>query len=94
MLSRTLLVTEEDCLYLSTYVPPSGSHLYESAESNCHILEVERCICDLLDQFGDVRIICNGDFNARTANHQVNQAALSQNGGEHDVTDKLESLGT
>ena len=31
------------------------------------------CVCDLLKEFGDANIICNGDFNARTANYQVNQ---------------------
>ena len=65
-LSGTLLGTE-DCLYLSTYVPSTGSRFYGSADSNCHIVEVERCLCDLPDKFGDINIICNGDFNARTA---------------------------
>ena len=64
-LSRTLFGTEDDCLYLSTYVPPSGSPFYDRADSNCHIAEVEKCICDLLEEFGDANIICNGDFNAR-----------------------------
>ena len=73
MLSRTLLGTEDDCLYLATYVPPSGSPFYHSADSNRHIAEVEKCICDLLEEFSDVNIICNGDFNARTDNYQVNQ---------------------
>ena len=73
-LSGALLGTEEDCLFLSTYVPPCGSRFYESAESKCHIAEVEQCICELLERFGDVNLICNGDFNARTATYQVNQA--------------------
>ena len=46
-LSGTLLGTE-DRLYLSTYVPPSGGRFYDSADSKCHIVEVERCLCDLL----------------------------------------------
>ena len=66
-LSGTLLGTEEDRLYLSTYVLPNGNRCYDSADSNCHIVEVERCLCDLPDKFGDINIICNGDFNARTA---------------------------
>ena len=41
-LSGTLLGTEEGCLYLSTCVPHSGSRFYESADSNGHIVEVER----------------------------------------------------
>ena len=73
-LSRTLLGTEDECLYLSTYVPPSGSPFNDSADSNCHIAEVEKCISDLLEEFGDVNVICNGDFNAATtANYQVLQ---------------------
>ena len=44
----TLLGTEEGCLYLSTNVPPSGGRFYDSADSKCHIVEVERCLCDLL----------------------------------------------
>ena len=60
-LSRTLLGTED--------VPPTGSPFYDSADSNCYIAEVEKCICDLLEELGDVNIICIGDFNARTANY-------------------------
>ena len=89
-LSRTLLGMEDDCLYLSTYVPPSGSPFYDSADSNCHIAEVEKCICDLLEEFGDVNIICNGDFNARTANYQVNQDFVQNY--ESDMADKIEML--
>ena len=61
-LSGALLGTEEDCLFLSTYVPHCGSRFYESAESNCHIAEAEQCICELLERFGDVNLICNGDL--------------------------------
>jgi len=89
-LSRTLLGMEDDCLYLSTYVPPSGSPFYDSADSNCHIAEVEKCICDLLEEFGDVNIICNGDFNARTANYQVNQDFVQNY--NNDRADKIEML--
>ena len=83
---RTPLGTEDDCLYLSAYVPPSGSPFYDSADSNCHIAEVEKFISDLLEEFGDVNIICNGDFNARTANYQVNQDFVQNY--ENDMADK------
>ena len=33
-LSGALLGTEEDCLFLSTYVPPCGSRFYEFAKLN------------------------------------------------------------
>ena len=88
-LSRTLLGMEDDCLYLSTYVPPSSSPFYDSADSNCHIAEVEKCICDL-EELGDVNIICNSDFNARTANYQVNQDFVQNY--ENDMVDKIEML--
>ena len=77
-LSRTLLGT------------PSGSPFYDSADSNCHTAEVEKYICDLLEELGDVNIICNGDFNARTANYQVNQDFVQNYG--NDVADKIEML--
>ena len=86
-LSGTLLGTE-DRLYLSTYVPPSGSRFHDSADSNGHIVEIERCLCDLLDKFGDINIICNGDFNARMANYQVNQAFVQNY--DSDVTVRVE----
>ena len=89
-LSRTLFGTEDDCLYLSTYVPPSGSPFYDSADSNCHTAEVEKYICDLLEELGDVNIICNGDFNARTANYQVNRDFVQNY--ENDMADKIEML--
>ena len=86
-LSGALLGTEGDCLFWSTYVPPCGSRFYESAESNCLIAEAEQCICELLERFGDVKLICNGHFNARTATYQVNQAFAQNCGFEDDVTD-------
>ena len=79
-------------VYLSTYEPPSGSPFYDSADSNCHIAEVEKCICDLLDEFGDVNIICNGDFNARTANYQVNQDFVQNYENDIYMADKIEIL--
>ena len=54
------------------------------------LAEVEKCICDLLEEFGDVNIICNGDFNARTANYQVNQDFVQNY--ENDVAYKREML--
>ena len=68
-LSGTLLGTEEGCLYLLTNVPPSGGRFYDSADSNCHTVKVERRLCDLLDKFGDINIIRNDDSKARTANY-------------------------
>ena len=49
-LSGTLLGTE-DRLHLSTYVKPSGGRFCDSADSKCHIVEVEKCLCDLLGKF-------------------------------------------
>ena len=38
----------------------------------CHITDLDTCINELLEQDGDLNIICNGDVNARTANYQIN----------------------
>ena len=87
-LSGTLLGTEADCPYLSTYVPPSGSRFYDSARADCHILEVERCLCDLPDKFVNMNIICNDDFHATMARYQVNQAFVQNY--DSDVTVRVE----
>ena len=71
-LSGSLLGTAENRLLLSTYLPPSGSHFYDVAVSNCHTDDVEKYTFDRLDQFGEVDHICNGDFIARTATCKVN----------------------
>ena len=42
---------------------------------------------DLLEEFGDMNTICNGAFNARTANCQVNQAFTAEL--ENNVADQI-----
>ena len=72
-LSKELFGSEKDVLYISTYIPPHGSPFYDQSDYECHILEVERHINDLMDIHEDTDIILNGDFNARTGDMQVSQ---------------------
>ena len=67
-LSRTLVRRMTVYIYQRMYCPAAVLSTTQRT-----LAEVEKCICDLLEEFGDVSIICNGDFNARTANYQVNQ---------------------
>ena len=43
---------------------------------------METCIIDLLDTYGNINIICNGDFNARTGNLQTNPCFQYEDDGE------------
>ena len=72
-ISKSIVGSDSDCLFLSTYVPPIGSNYYELAESNCLISDIGKCVLDLLTEHENVEnIICNGDFNARSGLRQTN----------------------
>ena len=60
-------------MYIATYIPPPGSPFYDLSQTACHITEFDTCINELLEQDGDLHIICNGDFNARSANYRLTQ---------------------
>ena len=90
-LSRQLLGTPKDVLYISVYIPPYGSPFYEQTESSCHILELERIISDLLADDDDVHLFCNGDFNGRTGNSQV-QNVTPTHTNSYDIFDKTDTF--
>ena len=85
-LSKRVLGSDSDCLFVSVYVPPTGSSYYNVTESNCLISDIESCVLDLLTEHEDIEdIICNGDFNARTGIKQANinyWQDLENNGNE------------
>ena len=56
-------------MYIATHITPPGSPFYDLSQTACNITELDTCINELLEQDGDLHIICNGDFNARTANY-------------------------
>lgn len=90
-IAKQLFGTCKDVIYVSVYIPPYGSPFYDQAESNCHILELERTISDLLVEYDDVHLLCNGDFNARTGNLQI-QNATSVQTDIYDVFDKTDAF--
>ena len=68
-LSKEVFGCDRDIMYIATCIPPPGSPFYDLSQTACHITELDTCINELLEQDGDLHIICNGDFNARTANY-------------------------
>ena len=73
-LSKELIKSNGDVILIGAYVPPKGSPFYRNMDSNCHISVLENCLLDILVQYPGAHIICCGDFNARTANVQVDPA--------------------
>ena len=45
---------------------------YRGNDSNGHIAALDSCLLDITERFPEVHIVCCGDFNARTANIQIN----------------------
>ena len=43
---------------------------------------MEKCIIDLLDTYGNINVICSGNFNARTGNLQTNPCFQYEDDGE------------
>ena len=89
-ISGELFHTNEDCLYISVYVPPSGSPFYANLGYDCLIDELEACLCDLLGRFESINIICTGDFNARTSNLQVKDICSYDNSVEWEKGEDCE----
>ena len=71
-------------MYIATYIPPPGSPFYDLSPTACHITEFDTCINELLEQNGDLHIICNGDFNARTANYQIKTEFSQMDGDDYE----------
>ena len=73
-LSKELIKSNGDVILIGAYVPPKGSPFYRNMDSNCHISVLENCLLDISVQYTGAHVICCGDFNARTANVQVDPA--------------------
>ena len=83
-LSKEAFGCDRDIMYIATYIPPPGSPFYDLSETACHITELDTCINELMEKDGDLHIICNGDFNARTANYQINTEFSQMDGGDYE----------
>ena len=75
-LSKKIFNSTKDVLYVSTYIPPTGSPFYDKVDYCCLITEIDLQLSMILEQNENVHLLCNGDFNARTGNFQVNLAYL------------------
>ena len=49
-LSKTLFNTTLDVIQICVYVPPQESMYYSTAECNCHIDFIDKCILDLMEK--------------------------------------------
>ena len=83
-LSKEAFGCDRDIMYIATYIPPPGSPFYDLSETACHITELDTCINELMEKDRDLHIICNGDFNARTANYQINTEFCQMDGGDYE----------
>lgn len=83
-LSKTLLNTEGDIIFMAAYVPPTTSPYYNTKQTKCHIDELECCLLDMFEKHGDLQVILCGDLNARTGQYQSNVCPVD----EMDSADK------
>ena len=88
-LSKEAFGCDRDIMYIATYIPPPGSPFYDLSQTACHITELDTCINELMEKDGDLHIICNGDFNARTANYQINTEFSQMDGGDYEPFCKI-----
>ena len=52
-LSKTLFNITLDVILICVYVPPQRSTYYNTAECNCHIDLIDKCLLDLMEKCGD-----------------------------------------
>jgi hypothetical protein len=75
-LDKELLVCDADVLYIAAYIPPTGSPFYALDDTYSYITELDSCVEDLFEKYGDLRMILCGDLNARIADIQIFHSAL------------------
>ena len=75
-----------DVLYFATYIPPLGSPFYTIDETYSYINELDNCVEELYEQYGELNMIVCGDLNARTGDLQVTNE--TGNIFDHELFDK------
>ena len=65
-LSKKLLGTDKDAIFIATYVPPVDSPYYKETDIVSGISVLEDCMLDVTKQVGELPFILCGDLNART----------------------------
>lgn len=71
-LDKKLMGTEKDVVLISLYIPPYDSNYWKMAQDGHGIELLEKCVLDLHDSLGDFLLLICGDFNARTADRNIN----------------------
>ena len=75
-LSKSLTGLITDCLLIGMYIPPSQSAYYSETEIDNGLLLLEQCICDVVEEYGELPMMIFGDLNARTGNNNAKQLSL------------------
>ena len=70
-LDKGLLGTTKDVVYIGLYIPPYDSNYWKTTFDGCGIEPLEKCLLDLHTSIEDFSLFICGDFNARTADSNI-----------------------
>ena len=66
-ISKNLLGTSKDVMYISMYLPPCDSKYWNTCQSGYGLELLDKCVVDICATYNDFYILVSGDLNARTA---------------------------
>ena len=66
--SKDFINSERSLVMIFTYVHPQNSPWYQHAGLNCDITNIDTCISNVLQVYGEVDFMLCGDLNSRTGN--------------------------
>ena len=75
-LSKDLMATTKDIMYIATYIPPCDSKFWNTCQNGYGIELLEKCMIDIADHHNNFFVLLNGDFNSRTANRNYTDIDL------------------
>jgi exonuclease III len=68
---KELFGTDKDVLLMGLYIPPYDSKYWKVTENGFGLEVLEKCMLDLEINIDNFHLMMFGDFNARTANHNI-----------------------
>jgi hypothetical protein len=91
-ISKDLMGTSKDVMYVSMYMPPYDSNFWNTCMYGYGLELLENCITDLYSKHNDCFIFFSGDLNARTAEN--NYSGVDPEDFEDMLTTNKEKMGT
>jgi hypothetical protein len=85
-ISKQLLKTSKDVMYISVYIPPHDSPFWSLTQNGHGVECLEKCVIDLYDKYTDFFLFVTGDFNSRTADRNISPCNV-----DCDISDKMEN---